>query len=191
MNYKLDNNFMVDIETLGTGTNAVILSIGAVGLSLGGNMVEFNEIIDPNSLPRDKFSIDFDTVRWWMLNSEVARKRICEASYGTPANVALEQFCKWVKRYFDCDKVKVWGNGASFDQPILNNAFRAFGIATPWKFWNERCYRTFKALYPDIKADPRPDDNVVHDALDDARTQFGHLMLLMQAHEHATDTSNL
>jgi hypothetical protein len=44
--------------------------------------------------------------------------------------------------------VRIWGNGANFDNPLLACAFEAAGVRPCYKFFNERCYRTVKNQYP-------------------------------------------
>jgi inhibitor of KinA sporulation pathway (predicted exonuclease) len=46
-----------------------------------------------------------------------------------------------------------------------------------YKFWNERCYRTVKNQYPDVKLTRT---GTYHNALDDARTQAEHLVQICQ-----------
>jgi inhibitor of KinA sporulation pathway (predicted exonuclease) len=49
-------------------------------------------------------------------------------------------------------------------------------MQAPWKFYNDRCYRTLKAMYPHIKMPKRTGTH--HNALDDAISQVNHLILL-------------
>lgn len=83
----------------------------------------------------------------------------------------------WLATNFT-DKFTIWSNGASFDIPILANAFRKAGMNVPWKFWNERCFRTVKSIYSDIKS---PVTETAHNALDDAMNQLQHLNLIIKA----------
>jgi hypothetical protein len=72
----------------------------------------------------------------------------------------------------------VWGNGASFDCVILGNAYRAVGDEPPWKYFNERCYRTAKAMLPAV---PFERIGTHHHALDDAASQAQHLIKMLRA----------
>jgi exodeoxyribonuclease VIII len=67
----------------------------------------------------------------------------------------------------------VWGNGADFDNVILGNAYLAVNKPRPWSFWNNRCYRTVRAMAPNIDY-VRP--VIAHHALHDARAQALHLI---------------
>ena len=71
-----------------------------------------------------------------------------------------------------CD-AHIWGNGAAFDNVVLASAFRATGMQVPWAFWNDRCYRTVKSLFSNVKLKR---SGTHHNALDDAVTQAKHLL---------------
>jgi len=72
----------------------------------------------------------------------------------------------------------LWGNGSTFDNVILSNAYRAIGVKQPWDFWNDRCYRTLKSLYPHVKLER---SGVAHNALDDAKSQAMHAVRIINA----------
>jgi exodeoxyribonuclease VIII len=84
--------------------------------------------------------------------------------------VALQRFTLWLPN--DC---KLWGNGASFDNAILANAYAALKMEQPWAFWNDRCYRTIKAMHPKQKQQHL---GTHHNALDDAISQAEHLIAI-------------
>jgi len=71
------------------------------------------------------------------------------------------------------ENVRVWGNGAAFDNVILASAYRQANITQPWLFWNDRCYRTVKALSPAVTMQR---NGTHHNALDDAESQARHLI---------------
>lgn len=64
----------------------------------------------------------------------------------------------------------MWSNGADFDLPMLAHAFTECGIEIPWKFYNSRCFRTYKNL-PGAKTIRLPSAGVKHNAMADAYTQ--------------------
>ncbi len=67
----------------------------------------------------------------------------------------------------------MWGCGSDFDNVVLANAYTMCGLKAPWNFWNNRCYRTIKARYPEVEFERV---GVYHRAVDDARSQALHLM---------------
>jgi hypothetical protein len=86
---------------------------------------------------------------------------------------ALTKFSDW----FGPKSLPVWGNGAVFDNTILSNAYFNTGREPPWKCWDDRCYRTVKALFHWVKSDDR--EGVYHNALDDAVYQTKHLIKIL------------
>jgi len=158
---------MVDLETLGNKPGAVIVSIGAVKFGAGA-MEEFYRRIDARSCVQVGLTMDVETVLWWLKQSSEARSELTQN--GDPLEVVLGEFSQWV-----ADPVELWGNGAAFDNAILAAAYDQVGLSRPWKFWNDRCYRTIKALHPEI---PIRRSGCHHNALDDARSQAEHLLAI-------------
>lgn len=176
MKLNLNEHFMVDLETLGNGSNAMIVAIGACSLLAPADGPTFYTVVDPVFSDGD---IDPSTVKWWMGQSDEARKALLVQD-SVPLKIALDN----LKQFFDhalvsLDKRCIWGNGATFDNVILANAYRRNGIAAPWKFWNDRCYRTLKNLHPDIALPARTGTH--HNALDDAITQAKHARMILEA----------
>ena len=167
------NEVMLDLETMGTGSNAAIIAIGAVRFDTGTQETtdEFYEVVDLQSCVDFGLEIDPSTVMWWMRQSDEARKEF--ERRGEPLHVVLLNFEAWLG-----EDAVVWGNGAAFDNTILANAYRKCAIKQPWMFWDDRCYRTMKCLYPEVPF-VRLGDH--HNAVDDARSQAEHLMRIIQA----------
>jgi hypothetical protein len=167
------DNVMIDLETMGTNDNAAIIAIGAVAFDFEGNIgPEFYELVDLNSSVSKGGVMDASTVLWWMKQSDEARKEFEKVADLEP--YVLEGFENFIEQF---DDVKVWGNGASFDNVILANAYRRNDIPTPWKYYNDRCYRTMKNLHGDIKMER---EGVHHNALADAISQAKHLQRILK-----------
>lgn len=103
---------MIDLETMGLGTNAPILSIGAIAFRASGDGLgaTFHEGIS------------------------------LESTSGLPVAVALQALSAWMKSLPGVPYV--WGNGANFDISILEQAYLDAGMRTPWGYRNVRCFRT-------------------------------------------------
>lgn len=163
---------MIDLETLGTEGSPVILSIGAVKFTAREVLDTFHVHILPKSCTDRGLTIDPDTVMWWLAQSAEARAAVI----GDPeTKVALPQALLEFSMWMGVDG-PVWGNGASTDNVWLTNAYNACGMTPPWSFWNDRCYRTIRMMFPDISAPP---SLLKHDALEDARAQALHMITLM------------
>jgi len=173
---------MLDLETLGTRPGSVITSIGATKFDERGTYgTPFYMRIDMQSCVDAGMLIDTETIKWWMKQSDEARSEFQKES--VELSYALTQFGIWcdnedakAQDEHNCAVVHLWGNGANFDNVILKAAYDAVGMQAPWKFYNDRCYRTLKAMYPHIKMPKRTGTH--HNALDDAISQVNHLILL-------------
>lgn len=168
------SNIMLDIETLGTRSTSVILSIGAVEFDKTSILKTFHKHINIDSCLRQGLTVDGRTIQWWMDQSDEARALMQVP--GEPLYDVLVDF----RNAFDWDNKAVWCNGASFDFPIIENALHQCGLQLPWAYYNTRDYRTLKNLvsrqtYDSLKVRPK----VAHNALDDAIAQARTLQALL------------
>lgn len=164
------NDLMVDIETLGTKSNSVILSMAAVNFSIDTGEVgaTFYRTIDINSCLNLGLKVDGDTIKWWLTQNDAAVCELLENNINLP--VALENFWAWYKNN-ELDGVKVWGNGARFDLGLLSDAHAACGRIVPWKHNDERDVRTLVSLKPHIK-DQTAFNGIKHNPIDDCLHQI-------------------
>lgn len=169
------NDVMVDLETLGIVPGCVILSIGAVGFDNSGLGNEFYRIISVRSCLDAGLKIRQDTLDWWQQQNDEAKKilQLVKEKEATPLADALNDFNTFLSQY---NNVKVWGNGASFDNAILLYAYDAVGIDPHWKFYNNMCYRTVKTINSDV---PFVREGTYHNALDDAKSQAKHFIQIL------------
>ena len=133
---------MIDLETLSTRPNAVILVIAGVKFNRAGKITElkgmdtFYKRVEINSCTSRGMHTDEGTIKWWNKQSTEIR----EEAFGNPReelSTVLRQFIEW----FGKSEV-VWSHGATFDIVIMNEAFRRCNLEAPWKFWNCRDTRT-------------------------------------------------
>jgi hypothetical protein len=173
-------HFMLDLETMSTEPNAAIVAIGAVAFDpelFTLHPLEFYMPIGLRSSMTAGLHVSAETICWWLTQSDAARAELVGRT--TPLPEALSRFASWMTALVPTrDDRKVWGNGAAFDNTILASAYAAVGATTPWRFWNDRCYRTMKSLYPDVTAPTFVGEQ--HKAVDDARHQALHLMEILK-----------
>lgn len=166
-------NIMLDLETMGNGPDAAIIAIGACKFDSTGILDTYYCVVDLTSSLNAGLNVDGDTILWWLKQSDDARKAIHSPTMiAIKITDALKTFANWVEKDNQEDP-KIWGNGASFDNVILANIYRKTGLTTPWKYYNDRCYRTLKAMHPEIKINRK---GTHHNALDDAISQAEHLI---------------
>lgn len=167
---------MLDLETMGNGPQAAIIAIGAVEFDIPTQSIgeRFYTVIDLESAVACGGVIDASTVLWWLKQSDAARAAFDRG--GDHIAVALHQFSGWMGNRAPRDEVRVWGNGAAFDNVILASAYRRNATLRPWQFWNDRCYRTVKAQYPAVEMQR---SGTHHNAVDDAESQARHLISML------------
>ncbi len=112
---------------------------------------------------------------WWIGQSEEAKTVFTDPNAVT-IDKALLTFTQWIlKDVHDIKNVRMWGNGAGFDNVILSTAYQLCAMMQPWRFYNDRCYRTVKSLYPAVSFRRI---GVHHNALADAESQADHLLAM-------------
>ncbi len=180
---------MVDIETLGTGFDSVVASIGAIGFDLKTGVfgAEFERLICIDSSVAAGLKMDCDTVAWWAKQSEDAQKQLDGSAH---ARRSIVELWHWFHCLGEKRKVVVFGNGPTFDLAILRYHFEYFGFELPWHFWNERCVRTEVDMGRAVGIDPKktlPFVGVPHSALDDAKHQAQYVSVI---HQHVIGLDN-
>lgn len=167
---------MVDLETTGRGAGCGILSIGACTFNTHRT---FSVNISRLSCLDLGLREDHDTLNWWDKQS----KEVYDAAFnGTTSLIkALGDFSDWLRSLgVSGNKIFVWGNGAKFDLGILEAAYTSCRIEYPIHYKNERCYRTLKNLYFDIKPEKFKGDK--HNPLHDALNQAEHASAILRKH---------
>lgn len=164
------HHFVVDLETESTAPNAGITAIGIVYLHVPEGplstpvLVEFYARTDHAGTGH----VDPGTLAWWQQQSSEARAEVDGTLPRIPLNEALEQVEQFMASLVPAKGQRlVWGNGSSFDNVILREAFSARGQKAPWEFWNDRDLRTLLAIFPSAKVSTF--EGIKHHALHDAR----------------------
>jgi len=183
MDCKQKNNIMLDLETLSTDSNAVILVIAAIRFnrkeitewnpqscnqSVLTNLDTFYRRIYINSCVELGMDINESTENWWNnLPDDIKYESLVN-----PDRVRIQQglyeFSKWVN---ETNNNKIWGNGSSFDCVILKNAYKNARLKCPWKYWNERDLRTMVDI-SNIEKHELPQFEEKHNAIYDCYYQI-------------------
>lgn len=158
---------MIDLETLGTEPNSLILSLAAVEFCeiTGKTGRIFYKKIELLSSLTKGFVINKETLLWWTnQKSEQFQELFVNEE---PIKSVMQQFIYW----FQNNNAIVWANSPSFDLVILGNALKKCGYNVPWKYYNERCVRTLLSLAANAKQQvPKPTKQ--HNALVDCEYQI-------------------
>ncbi|ENJ9410025.1 3'-5' exoribonuclease, partial [Escherichia coli] len=174
------HHLMIDLETMGTGPDAQIASIGAVFFDpqTGEMGPEFNKTID---MKTGGGTVNISTIEWWLQQSSEARTAILTDKI--PMDDALLQFREFIDENSGEFFVQVWGNGSNFDNVILRRSYERQDIPCPWRHTNDRDVRTMVALGLVIDFDARSVitfEGERHNALHDARYQAKYVSAIWQ-----------
>lgn len=155
---------MIDIETLGTECDALVLSVGMVHFTPDGVVPnsEYYALLRIEDQTKTR-SLTASTIRWWMMQSEEARKAVFDESNTTSIHVST----LWSNLNANLATTKnVWARGPHFDLTILESLFIQNGLSAPWRYYAPRDSRTILDFLP---ADHMPERHgTAHNALDDA-----------------------
>lgn len=171
---------MCDLETLGNKPNAAIASIGVrlFNVKTLEKGPSFYEVINVEDSVRQGLQIDASTVVWWLRQSDQARAMFINNNKAGDLIDVLSNLSDFLIENASKD-VRIWGNGAAFDNVILKNAYDCTEMDAPWKYNRDMCYRTLKNMFPKVKAPKR--EGTYHNALDDADYQTDHLFAIMKS----------
>lgn len=158
---------MIDIETLDTAPNSVILSIGAV---------KFNPFNDNEPTEHKHWQLDIQsqidagrsisesTLEWWAKQKPEIRNR----AFSDENRINILDFCKELNKWLVGCK-EIWCQGPQFDMVMIEDLFKQFNHHRNWAYWQVRDSRTLFSIMP---VDPRKDiQEDLHDALADAYWQ--------------------
>ncbi len=182
------NDWAIDLETLGRKRGAAILSIGCVQFDrhTGRLGAEFYAEIDlPSTLKCG--DVEPATLAWWVNKHPVVFGKLIDPSVNKAGlATTLDTLSKFirnasagipvVKGSLGPGTPHVWGNGATFDISILEEAFAVggYGLTVPWHFMHIRDLRTLldaaRHVSPNYESIV-PNIGTAHDALDDAKYQ--------------------
>lgn len=179
-------HLMVDLETMGSGPDAPIVSIGAVYFdpSTGNTGAEFYQVVSLESSMSFGMKPDASTIQWWLKQSSEARSAIL-VDEAMGLRETLELLADFIAENAanGSHTVQLWGNGCSFDNVILRRAYALTQTPFAVPFWNDRDVRTMVELGKTVGINPRfdiPFEGDMHNALSDARHQVKYVSAIWQ-----------
>lgn len=150
---------VLDLETLGTGDNAAVVSIGAAfvgGPSAVWRILPFEAMSHGETTQ--------STLDWWAKQCPAAREELTGIHTTEQAVLELKE---WALFNGFGRSSTIWGKGPSFDCVLLKNAMYRVRVTPFWQFWQERCVRTILQMVPE--ANSLAFEGTPHKAEDDAR----------------------
>ena len=139
---------MIDIETLSTKTNAVILSIGAVKFDPFTERIDLDDGLDIKidvdeqiALGRD---VQEETLAWWANQPA----EIQDAAMSSENRVSLEHFTQSLNKMM-VGVDQIWCQGPQFDMVIIESLYKQLGKPIAWQYWQIRDSRTLFKVFGD------------------------------------------
>ncbi|MDV7071488.1 3'-5' exoribonuclease, partial [Citrobacter werkmanii] len=179
-------HLMVDLETMGSGPDAPIVSIGAVYFdpSTGNTGAEFYQVVSLESSMTFGMKPDASTIQWWLKQSSEARSAIL-VDEAMGLRETLELLADFIAENAanGSHTVQLWGNGCSFDNVILRRAYALTETPFAVPFLNDRDVRTMVELGKSVGINPSfdiPFEGDMHNALSDARHQVKYVSAIWQ-----------
>ena len=167
------NHIMLDIETLGTNSNALVVSISAVQFDMNSNEIgeKFEIGLNKEQQLEKGAVVEQSTVDWWEKQSDEA-KQMLDSLEKIDVSDALVCFNSWIKSNFKApSKIKLWGNGATFDNVIIRNLFSRHDIDFLIPYYADKDVRTLVYLLK-INTKSFTFDGVKHNGIDDCLHQI-------------------
>ncbi len=164
---------MLDLETLSTDSNGVIISVSMVEFHIGTGEItrEFEMGINREQQVMWDGKIDADTLKWW---SEQSKDVIAEIDRLPKEDLEYVLNCidDWVtESAYKPKDIRLWGNGAGFDNIILRNLYGRMGRKFPLPYWCDKDVRT-AAFLGNVRGNSIPFVGVKHRGLDDCKHQI-------------------
>ena len=155
-------DLMLDLETLSTRPDAVILTFGAVKFDPYTRVIDNQGLylrVDVDEQILLDRHVDDATIEWW--GNQVPEVR--DEALGDENRVSLDNFTQQLNRYLVGVK-SIWAQGPVFDIVILENLYRQIKKPAPWYYWQIRDSRTLFGVHGDPRVKGREGH---HNALSD------------------------
>ena len=169
---------MIDIETWGTRSTSAIIQIGACYFDRDTGEIgdTFSVNID-YLVSTEPFTTDEATMQWWSEQSQEAKDAV------SANGVSIATAIRDLHDFLDRDDVCIWSH-ATFDIPILLNAFHVLGLKFPIHYKKMRDIRTLMDLADHYGTKER--EGIHHNALDDCIFQVGYCTEAFNKLKHGT-----
>lgn len=182
---------MIDLETMGTGSNSAIVQLGAVQFDRHNGIIgklPFKANIDLQSCLDMGLLVTGSTIEFWMTKSDTQRNGLYNPK-PEHLNKVLTDFNNWLdykaaleNRFASAKIFHLWGRSPRFDLGLLHDAYKKAQLPVLWDFRKEMDVRTIEALRPDVKTkfDDERDLSKSHDSIADCEHQINYVSAIWQ-----------
>lgn len=180
----MKDTVVLDIETLGTLSDSVIMSVGMVAVDSEKDYT-FEELLkdgyyaklDVADQVKSGRKIYKDTLDWWATQGDAAKHILAPKPDDMKWRDLMPNMIDWLKSQgVQYSKAKFYSRGSHFDFGILNDLFRRTGDAgpndLPWRYWNLHDAKTVVLTLLGEDIDVVPEGFIHHDCLHDAAREY-------------------
>lgn len=163
-----DVHYQIDIESLATSRDAIIVSVGICKFSLESGVISDHKYWELNLRQQEKMGrkLSTDCIRWWSGQSKEAL-----AAINNNNRVPLETFVKEFNDFIK-DPGFYWSKGTNFDLELITNLYEQLGQYAPFKYSKWADARVMYLLGNRLQITPKDIERTgAHNALDDALYQ--------------------
>jgi hypothetical protein len=166
---------MIDIETMSTRHDALVLSFAAQAFELrasgpwlGDTLVHVLCVREQLALGRH---VEHRTVQWWAHLDRAAAREHWLRGQQVAAQVALQALTGFLQLHMGSSG-SLWANGAAFDVTVLETLYSATGWqAVPWRYNAVRDARTVYRVCPQVRTLGESSELTPHEPLADCVAQ--------------------
>lgn len=176
---KTSRHIMVDIETLSTAKNAVVLSIGAVEFDVFTGEIKGKFYRQLKLDEQSQRHISMGTLQWWAKQRNDGCDDLLAISDEDKASVTASLLDLLWFIYGSSEKdftqdLNVWACDPDFDLEILSTLYQDVGLKAPWSYYETRSVRTIRSMAKTFGIS-QPKLPVSHNALDDCIRQVAEI----------------
>lgn len=157
---------MLDLETLSTSHDSVVLTLGAVKFNPFTLREPFDELymrVDADEQIERGRDVSESTMEWWTRQPVEIQEEALGPQNRHPVVDVLKALNKFV-----VGADKIWCQGPHFDITILESLYNQYGMVPNWQYWQIMDSRTFFGVH----GDPRDKaSKTLHNAVEDCKSQ--------------------
>lgn len=179
-------HFMIDIETLSTAVNAVVLSVGAVEFDPITGEIGRKFYYELDLSEQNGRHISASTVQWWFKQCVENPKNVDlilkENKWKNSIAFVLIKLGTFISgndinylgRAEGYEKISLWACDPDFDLAILANLYEEHNLPVPWKYSEPKSVRTVRTL-AELHNIGLPKADASHNALEDCIRQVAEI----------------
>lgn len=171
-------HFMIDLETLSTRTDAVVVSIGAVEFDPLSGVVHNEFYAELRFSDQHNRQVDVDTFTWWV--KQIVKNGTDASVFLKEEKVPVRNALLLLRDFLGDGSKEIWACDPDFDCAILADLYKEYSLSTPWRYHEPKSVRTIRLLAK-MHGVELPAREVLHNALEDCKRQAAEVVAFNKA----------